>query len=354
MENRKSNVKIPKMWHINIDGKPLCAAESSGCYRYVPLEDRPCLHCGGLKKKAVIDDAFKVRAVLPYASIHVLEGGCKDDPFWKTEEGIRIIKETDDLHEDKHLEARRSEYLTLLEGSVPSFKSDKFEVSFAKVEAAAKDMKPVGWKEHMLTAADTDEIEAKLTEKAAKRPLEFSATIISSSVLSFRARSFAHHAHEFIAHKRRYTGDPYWHHTDAVAALVTVHGGTQYMIAAAHLHDVLEDVYPKVPFCNAILLTVIFGAHVQNLVTELTDIYTPENYPDMNRKQRKEMEAQRLGQVSTEAKIIKLADICDNTKDIVANDPGFAKTYLREKEALLDALAIEHPLMVKAREQIRQ
>ena len=37
-------------------------------------------------------------------------------------------------------------------------------------------------------------------------------------------------------------------------------------------------------------------------------------------------------------KTIKLADLISNTQSIVANDPGFARIYLREKASLMDVL----------------
>ena len=59
-----------------------------------------------------------------------------------------------------------------------------------------------------------------------------------------KAKQFAHEAHDSIGQKRKYSGEPYWVHTDAVAEKVAAIGGTEVMVAAAHLHDVLEDVTP--------------------------------------------------------------------------------------------------------------
>lgn len=54
-----------------------------------------------------------------------------------------------------------------------------------------------------------------------------------------RAQAFARVAHG--EQTRKYTGKPYVVHTDEVAAIVAAHAGTPEMIAAAHLHDVIED-----------------------------------------------------------------------------------------------------------------
>ena len=47
------------------------------------------------------------------------------------------------------------------------------------------------------------------------------------------ARAFARAAHDSIGHKRKYTGDPYWTHTERVAAIVAEHGGSEDMTIAA-------------------------------------------------------------------------------------------------------------------------
>ena len=71
---------------------------------------------------------------------------------------------------------------------------------------------------------------------------------------------------------------------------------------------------------------------------ELTDVYTTDAYPHLNRKARKELETARLATVSTEAKLIKLADIAENTSSIVERDPGFSRVYHAEKGAMQKVL----------------
>lgn len=146
-----------------------------------------------------------------------------------------------------------------------------------------------------------------------------------------RARYFAAKAH--AGQKRKYTGEPYIVHPIAVADMVQRNGGTPNMIAAALLHDVLEDTDATVEEVEAIT-----NREVAMLVVELTDQYTKDFYPELNRKVRKRLEAERLAKVSPEAKAIKHADMADNTATIVAHDPGFAKVYLREKAELLELM----------------
>jgi (p)ppGpp synthase/HD superfamily hydrolase len=145
-----------------------------------------------------------------------------------------------------------------------------------------------------------------------------------------RAKRFAHAKHNAIGHKRKYTGEPYTNHLDEVARIVKENGGTSYMVAAAFLHDVKEDVHVT----NEELLTH-FPIEIVSLVIELTDEFTKEKYPQFNRAKRKELENLRLSKITPNARKIKLADMEDNTKTITELDPGFAKVYLEEKNKLL-------------------
>ena len=138
--------------------------------------------------------------------------------------------------------------------------------------------------------------------------------------------------------KRKYTGEPYVNHTVQVAKIVKNYGGDDIMVYAAVLHDVLEDTNTtKEGLFNH--LRQIIGPEkaieVVKLVQELTDVFTKDDYPDINRKGRKEMEAMRLGSISSKAQTIKYADLLDNGQDIMKNDPKFGKVYLREKEEIL-------------------
>src|SRR5690554_7582422 len=56
-----------------------------------------------------------------------------------------------------------------------------------------------------------------------------------------RVELYAKAAHDAVGQRRKYTGEPYWMHTAAVAEAVKESGGTPEMVAAAHLHDTVED-----------------------------------------------------------------------------------------------------------------
>lgn len=147
-----------------------------------------------------------------------------------------------------------------------------------------------------------------------------------------QARDFAFRAH--FGQKRKYTDLPYYTHVSQVADFVFDYSNSEEMIAAAYLHDTLEDTETTV----ASLIKAEFPEEVIHLVIELTDVYTKENFPDFNRHQRKKLEAVRLGTISDEAKTIKLADILSNTADITQHDPNFAAVYLDEKRFLVPRL----------------
>lgn len=143
-------------------------------------------------------------------------------------------------------------------------------------------------------------------------------------------------AHESIGQKRKYTGEPYWHHPFRVASLLVNHSlvCTKSAIIGALQHD-WEDVMPKNPHYSFSLLEKHFGVYATSLVRELTDVYTKGAFPDKNRKQRHNLEANRLSMVSCEAQTIKYCDILDNVRDIKINDPKFAPNYISEKKDVL-------------------
>ncbi len=159
--------------------------------------------------------------------------------------------------------------------------------------------------------------------------------------IEYLAQGYATGAHARIAQVRKYVFDPYIVHPRNVAYLVSLVTDDQNMIAAAWLHDVLEDVAPIHPeiFTE---MPEIFGEDIYNLVVELTDTSKPE---DGNRSVRKEIDRERLSRASARAQTIKMADLIDNTKSIVDNDHKFAKVYLHEKRLLLSVLDKGDPLM---------
>lgn len=148
--------------------------------------------------------------------------------------------------------------------------------------------------------------------------------------LEARAKAFATDAHGSIDQRRKYTGEPYIVHPIAVAEIVRSVPHTEEMIAAALLHDVVEDTPVTIDQVEA-----EFGPVVAELVGWLTDVSQPS---DGNRRKRKHMDLLHTADATPAAKTIKLADLIDNTLTIQKHDPHFWRVYRREKMALLDVL----------------
>lgn len=159
------------------------------------------------------------------------------------------------------------------------------------------------------------------------------------------ARCFATEAHAAIRQVRKYTGEPYIAHPAAVVALVRGVPHDEAMLAAAWLHDVVEDVAPTVPGFGAEAIVRAFGADVGGLVGWLTDISQPT---DGNRAARKAIDRAHSARAPARAQTIKVADLIDNSRSIVRHDPGFARVYMREKALLLDALGGADPALIAA------
>ncbi len=145
-----------------------------------------------------------------------------------------------------------------------------------------------------------------------------------------KARTFAQQAHGAINHRRKYVDEPYAVHLEAVAAMVAEVSSEPELIAAAWLHDVVEDTTTTID-----ILEGEFGERIATLVAELTDISVPG---DGDREARKSKDRAHVAGACAAAKTIKLADMINNTKTIATHDPDFAVVYMREKRLLLDVL----------------
>ena len=143
-----------------------------------------------------------------------------------------------------------------------------------------------------------------------------------------KAQVFAIAAHAAVGQKRKYTGEPYIVHPAEVASIVAgVEGATSDMVAAAWLHDVVEDTG-----CTFTDIHMNFGIDIATLVGWLTDVSRPE---DGNRAHRKARDREHTAAAPAAAQTIKLADFISNSRSIMAHDPAFARTYLEEKRMAL-------------------
>lgn len=143
-----------------------------------------------------------------------------------------------------------------------------------------------------------------------------------------KAKKFAEKAHE--GQLRKYTNEPYINHPIAVARIVQVVCSDEYILAAALLHDVVEDTETTTED-----ISKEFGQRIADIVSDLTDV---SKLKDGNRKIRKAIDRQHTAKACKEAKIIKLADLIDNRESIEKHDPDFAKVYMSEFLNLLNVL----------------
>jgi (p)ppGpp synthase/HD superfamily hydrolase len=190
-------------------------------------------------------------------------------------------------------------------------------------------------------------IDPKLKETEPRLPVNQNTLgVMKMNNIVDRAELFARAAHGAIGQIRKYTGEAYVTHPIRVMGLVKTVLKDPDALAAALLHDVIEDT----ELTKEDILTE-FGPGVAEMVVALSDPPKVEGGP--NRKARKALDRDRLSKASASVQTIKVADMIDNTESIVAHDPKFAKIYLEEKRLLLDVLTkADAGLVHVARNQI--
>ena len=147
---------------------------------------------------------------------------------------------------------------------------------------------------------------------------------------------FATKAHG--SQKRKYTPEPYIVHPVRVMELCRNFTDDICILSAALLHDVLEDTAVTTAEMSEFLKTVMSesdAGRTLSLVTDLTDVYIKKDYPQYNRRKRKELERQRISLTSADSQTIKYADIIDNCREIVKHDSDFARVFLSECRTVL-------------------
>ncbi len=146
-----------------------------------------------------------------------------------------------------------------------------------------------------------------------------------------KIRDYADNAHG--TQMRKYTPERYIVHPIRVMENVRQYDPRLPMLAAALLHDVLEDTPVTESDMRDFLRTVMEAADAEKtmeLVIDLTDVYVKEAYPQWNRRVRKDRETERIALTSPDSQTIKYADIIDNCREITKHDRGFAPRFLKE------------------------
>ncbi len=126
-----------------------------------------------------------------------------------------------------------------------------------------------------------------------------------------KARALAHERHAGMCRPNK-ARQPVIEHLAEVAALAEQAGCSQEAIAAAWLHDSVEDT-------NTTLseIATLCGKRVALLVDNLTD---PTDFAALPLEIRKEKQAVRLSEKPDEVKIVKLCDQISNVRSVL-NDP---------------------------------
>jgi len=144
----------------------------------------------------------------------------------------------------------------------------------------------------------------------------------------FKAIKFASLAHK--DQLRKWTGESYIIHPIEVADIVSYFSTSKEILAAAILHDVVEDTEVTLEEIEA-----EFGYYVASLVDEVTKVSVAT---DGNRAIRKDIDRKHYMKASYEGQMIKLADVIANVIGIFKVAPDFAKIYLPEQKALVESL----------------
>jgi len=145
--------------------------------------------------------------------------------------------------------------------------------------------------------------------------------------------------------RRKYTGEPYVLHPVGVSKIVETVSHTPEMIAAALLHDVVEDT--DVTFRE---LKEQFGPVVAELVHYCTNV---SEQGDGNRAFRKKMDADHFALGPAASQTIKVADLIHNAESIIMHDQKFFhKAFKHEKKYLLEVLTLADPQLLAQASQI--
>ena len=133
--------------------------------------------------------------------------------------------------------------------------------------------------------------------------------------------AFAQKVHE--GQTRKFTGAPYYIHVERVAALVAERTDRPELIAAAYLHDTMED-------CGVTYETLAqhFGHAVANIVHTLTN-------DDARKKQQGKVRymIEKLTAMNPDALLVTLCDILNNISE--TRSANQARNYILIMDGLL-------------------
>jgi (p)ppGpp synthase/HD superfamily hydrolase len=152
--------------------------------------------------------------------------------------------------------------------------------------------------------------------------------------LILRAAKFAHQSHE--GQRRKFSDTPFIMHPIRVAGRVaTLSTSTEVMVAAAFLHDVVEDTPVKLAEIED-----QFGSDVALLVEHLTEPSLGMNAP---RAERKAIDVEYMKQADPRAQVIRLVDRIDNLRDMTGASANLLRRFVEESRLLIAEIGEASP-----------
>jgi (p)ppGpp synthase/HD superfamily hydrolase len=151
---------------------------------------------------------------------------------------------------------------------------------------------------------------------------------------------------------RKFTKELYYFHPYAVADRIRQfkkYKTNEDIIAAAYLHDLIEDTEVTLPD-----LTINFSREIANIVLELTSNSNEINNVQGNSTWIKKGKylTKKINHMSDQARIIKLADREHNVSQLEGSPKSFQMNYARETEYILKNLSIspsnEEKILIKS------
>ena len=142
--------------------------------------------------------------------------------------------------------------------------------------------------------------------------------LLMVSALIEKAAGYArcHHEGQFRKGEAR---EPYVTHVEEVAGLVSDFGGDAVAVAAAWLHDVVEDCTPTIEDIEC-----VFGTDVAAVVAEVTDDKS------LGKTERKSLQITTASGKSHAACLVKWADKSSNLRAIAKSPPPWSFSRKRE------------------------
>lgn len=133
---------------------------------------------------------------------------------------------------------------------------------------------------------------------------------------------------------------PYVAHCEEVAEIVGFHGGSDTTIAAAWLHDTVEDTETTLSE-----VAVLFGDRVASLVAEVTDD------PNLSKEEQREAQIASAFQKSPGAALIKAADQMSNMRSLLSSAPNWSEerrmAYIIKARSVVAGLPIPSALRIE-------